>query len=354
MIEHYLINQKGKTKKTYAPVSFGSRLFTTTQLKLSVYYKEFLALYFVLDHFGHFIWGGTKPVLGSFDNRSLTQFFQSKSIHPSLWNCLDRVLSFNILLAHIPGKANSAADFLSRMQTDPNLTLQTKLTDHVPVREIEKETEAKAPNVSLSNITEVAPFSEELQPAAEEQFITQLKAHGLYEQFIAKQHGDDPDFHIRGFFSLSSIPQVNLIETNDFEDILNDLRNRTQPLDLVQEQQNDEVIREVVSWKSRGNPDESPNLPLALRKYRKQFNRLVVENDILYRLFYDDCRKVKYKQFCVPKALGREVVFRLHNSKTTGHFGLAKTVEEFRKRFYFPNFTEFFILQLKTALLAYN
>ena len=219
------------------------------------------------------------------------------------------------------------------MQTDPNLTLQIKLTDHVPVREIKIQTEAKAPNVPLSNISEVAPFSEELQPAVDEQFIIQLKAHGFYEQFITKQHGDDPDIHITGFFSLSSIPQVNLIETNDFEDILNDLLNRTQPFDLVQEQQNDEIIREVVSWKKRGNPDESPNLKLLLRRFRKQFNRLVVGNDISYRFFYDDCGKVKYKQFCVPKTLWREVVFRLHNSKTAGHFGIAKTVEEFRKRF---------------------
>ena len=303
MIEDYLLDQKGKTTKTYAPVSFGSRLLTTTQLKFSVYYKEFLALYFALDHFAHFIWGATKPVLVFTDNRSLTQFFQSKSIHPSLWNCLDRVLSFNILLAHIPGKANFPAEFLSRMKTGPNLTLQLKLTDHVPVRENEIETEAKAPNVSLSNIIEIAPFSEELQPASDEQFITQLKAHGLYDHFIAKQSSDDPDVHITGFFSLSSIPKVNLIETNNFEDILNDLRNRTQPLDLVQGQQNDEVIREVVSWKNLGNPDESTNLPLALRRYRKQFNSLVVENDILYRLFYDDCGKVKYKQLCVLKTL---------------------------------------------------
>ena len=59
MIEDYLVDQKGGTKKTYAPVSFGSRLFTTTQLKFSIYYKEFLALYFALDHFAHFIWGAT-------------------------------------------------------------------------------------------------------------------------------------------------------------------------------------------------------------------------------------------------------------------------------------------------------
>ena len=121
------------------------------------------------------------------------------------------------------------------MQTDHNLTLQMKLTDHVPVREIEIETEAKAPDVSLANISAIAPFAEELQPAVNEQVITQVKAHGLYDQFLAKQPSDDSDIHITGFSSLSSIPQVNLIETNDFEDILNDSPNRTQPVDLSQE-----------------------------------------------------------------------------------------------------------------------
>ena len=36
MIEDYLIDQEGKTKKIYAPVSSGSRLCTTTQLKSSI------------------------------------------------------------------------------------------------------------------------------------------------------------------------------------------------------------------------------------------------------------------------------------------------------------------------------
>ena len=211
-------------------------------------------------------------------------------------------MCFNILLAHFPGKANYAAVFLSRIQTDPNLTLLIKLTDHIPIREIELETEATASNVSLSNICEIASY------------ITQLKAHGLYDQFIAKQPTDDSDIHLTGLFSPSSIRQVYLIETNNFEDILNGLPKRTQPFDLVREQQNDEVVREVISGKNQGHPDESPTIPIALRKYRKQFNRLVVENDILYRLFYDDCGKVKYKQFCSPETLWHEVVFRLHSS----------------------------------------
>ena len=118
--------------------------------------------------------------------------------------------------------------------------------------------------MSLSNISEIAPFSEVLQRAVDEQFITQLKAHGLYDQYIAKQSSDDSDIDVTGFFSLSSIQQLNLIETIDFEDILNDLAKRTQPLDLVQEQNNDEIIREVISRKIWGNPDDSPSLPLAL------------------------------------------------------------------------------------------
>ena len=80
-------------------------------------------------------------------------------------------MSFDILLALSPGKANSAAEFLLRMQIDPNLTLQMKLTDHVPICQIEIEMEPKAPNVTLSNIGEIEPFSEDIQPVVDEQFI---------------------------------------------------------------------------------------------------------------------------------------------------------------------------------------
>ena len=262
-------------------------------------------------------------------------------------------MSFNFLLAQIPGKANSAADFLSRMQTDPNLTLQIKLTDHVPVREIEIETEAKAPDVSFSNISEIEPFSEKIHPVVDEHLLNQLKALGLYDQFLAKQPSDDPDIHLTGFYTFSPIPQVNLIETNDFEDILNDLPNRTRPLDLVQKQQNDEVIREVVLWKNRCNPDESPILPLALRKYRKQFNRLVVENDIFYRLFYDDCDKVNTNNSVYQKRFGVKLSSASIIRKPPDILALRKQLKNFEKDSIFQILPNFSFLQL-TASLACN
>ena len=120
MIEDYLVEEDGKKKQAYEPVFFGSQLFNTSQLKLSTYCKQFLTLYFALEHFSHFIWGAEKPVIVLTDNKSLTNFFQSKSLHPSLWNLMDRIIGYNVVLAHIPGKANAAADSSSRMQTDPN------------------------------------------------------------------------------------------------------------------------------------------------------------------------------------------------------------------------------------------
>ena len=149
MIEDYLVEKDGKKKQAYAPVSFGSQFFNTSQLKMSTYCKEFLALYFALEHFSHFIWGAEKPVIVLTDNKSLTSFFQSKSLHPSLCNFMDRVIAYNIVLAHIPGKANAAADFLSRMQTDPNESLELQLVYSIPMKQIEIDMKAKTPDASM-------------------------------------------------------------------------------------------------------------------------------------------------------------------------------------------------------------
>ena len=60
LFEDYLKDDKHREQKTYAPVFFGSKLFNKAQLKLSIFSKEFLALYFALEEFSHYIWGAEK------------------------------------------------------------------------------------------------------------------------------------------------------------------------------------------------------------------------------------------------------------------------------------------------------
>ena len=53
---------------------------------------------------------------------------------------------------------SSAADFLSRMQMDPNSGVQIKIEDHVPSREKQIGTKAEELDMSLSNIVETNRF----------------------------------------------------------------------------------------------------------------------------------------------------------------------------------------------------
>ena len=39
-------------RKTYVPIAFGSKTFNTTELKMSIYVKEFLAIFFAFSEFG--------------------------------------------------------------------------------------------------------------------------------------------------------------------------------------------------------------------------------------------------------------------------------------------------------------
>ena len=46
----------------------------------------------------------------------------------------------------------------------------------------------------------------------------------------------------------------------------------------------------------------------------------------------------------------KETIYRLHISQTAGHLGIKATIQEFRKRFYYPGFTEHFISFIKNCL----
>ena len=105
-------NQRySSVKKSYAPIAYGSKTFTPSQLKMSIYAKEFLAIYYAFKEFGHIFWGAPKPNTILTDNKSVTRFFQTKIIPPTLWNACDYVIQFNFVIAHIPGKNNTAADY---------------------------------------------------------------------------------------------------------------------------------------------------------------------------------------------------------------------------------------------------
>ena len=136
-------NQKyTSTRKPYAPTAYGSKTYSPSQIKTSIYAKEFLAIYMAFKEFGHVFWGATKPVIIMTDSKSVTRFFQTKMIPPPLSNACDFVLHFIFIIAHIPGKMNTAADFLSRLKMDPNEKIILKIREDIPTKPIEVKIES--------------------------------------------------------------------------------------------------------------------------------------------------------------------------------------------------------------------
>ena len=134
-------NQKIQSKrKTYAPVAFGSKIFSPAQLKMSIYSEEFLAIYMAFLEFAHILWETTKPTIVLTDNKSVTRFFQTKAIPPTLWNACDYVLQFNFKIAHIAGSVNTAADFLSRLELKVKERIRLKISEDVQTTPIEVTT----------------------------------------------------------------------------------------------------------------------------------------------------------------------------------------------------------------------
>ena len=103
---------------------------------------------------------------------------------------MDRVLADNIVFAHIPGRANAASDFLSKMQTDPTQSLELQLHDSISMKEIEIDMKAKTPDssrlaIELDQSKQVKP-----QPHVLSENILNLKGSNHALQSLIPQLND--------------------------------------------------------------------------------------------------------------------------------------------------------------------
>ena len=76
------------------------------------------------------------------DGKSVTRFFRTKTIPPPLWNSCDFVLQIIFTIAHIAGKMNTAADFLTRLEMDPNERIIFKIRVDIATKPIEVNIES--------------------------------------------------------------------------------------------------------------------------------------------------------------------------------------------------------------------
>ena len=109
---------------------------------MSIYAKEFLAVHLAFEEFELIFWVATKLLIIMTDSKSITRLIQTKMIRPHLWNACDFGLQFNFTIAHIPGKKNTAADFLTRLEIEPNEKIVLKIREDILTKLIEVNIES--------------------------------------------------------------------------------------------------------------------------------------------------------------------------------------------------------------------
>ena len=353
MVEDYC-NDEEKEHKILAPVSFGSKVFNPSQLKLSIFAKEFLAVHYAFEKFAHILWGSTyKHTLVLTDNKALAMFFQAKTIPATLWSFLDRVMSFSFVLGHIPGSANAAADFLSRLQLEPAQKFKLKMKDSIPLHRIELDVMAQTPpllnSLQINSIMQCDDWimtDRERGGEPPDAVLINPEQQVIVGLMAAVTPPLAPEITAKIWFTKSG--QMNsLHESNPLDHF--DMSDRRHPMKWRQEQGRDPMIQKAMKWVRL---NQKPTIHYATYeedKYLKQLPRLTIKDQILYRKFYDHTGKVQCYQIVVPRQLRKELLYRIHNTKFMAHKGISKTITEFRQKFYFPGFTEYLVEYIKNC-----
>ena len=138
------------------------------------------------------------------------------------------------------------------------------------------------------------------------------------------------------------IAAINTISTT-FDDIENEIlydagdKPRTISWnDIVLAQKEEQCIKTVINYKLKGEcPEEKDRKQLspAVKRLLREWNKLEVYKDVLYRKFADH-----QKQIVLPAKLKPLVYHELHVNM--GHLGYNRTTELIKSRFYWPQMDE--------------
>ena len=299
-------------KKSYAPIAYGSKTCTPSQLKMSINAKEFLAIKYAFTEFGHTFWGTPQPVIILTDNKSVTRFFQTKIIPPPLWNACDFVIQINFIIAHIPGKNNTAADYLSRMEMDPTEKLVLKIREDVETRPIEV-------NVQSGGVSE-----------EEQVFFTEEDNETEQQIWERKQQSK------KGLMVPETVIQIDAISKNTVEEINIFTQKLRRTSQILLEQSRDPYLLQLkAKLQKEEYSEEILQQDNRYKYYLNNIDRRVLKDEIVTRQYYDETGQVKYHQMLLPKHLLKELLQAIHGTAHR-HPGNSKMLQDIRQKYYYP------------------
>ena len=284
---------------------------------MSIYSKEFFAIYLAFSEFAHFLWEATKPTIVLTDNKSVTRFFQTKAIPPALWNACDYVLQSNFEIAHITGSVNTAADFLSRLESKVTEKIRLQVREDIHTTSIEVTTSASdvADERQLFfTHADDSNESEEQTLERKEQSRQNAKQWATNEESPALK---------------TSVKEFTKIDGNTTSYSVNGIKANAR----IRVEQDVDLVPKNMKLKILGRPYDEVLMMTDSRykNYKANEESIVLKDGLFFRKYFGETGSVKYHQILTPKQLVKEVLRSLHG-EFGKHPGNFKTLIAYREK----------------------
>ncbi|CAC5363264.1 Retrovirus-related Pol polyprotein from transposon 297 [Mytilus coruscus] len=278
-------------------IAYGSRCLDKAERNYCVTRREMLAVVFFTKYFKHYLLG--RKFLLRTDHGSLTWLQRFREPDGQIHRWIQQLSQFHLVIEHRPGNKHGNADAMSRLVTSDG--------------EICKQC-AMPWNYSYSG-----PVKSEIKEMKEGEVAT-LSDESENESERPERAGASP---VRRGRKPNRPKQAKQKKKPSSElDNLEFIR---------QQQEEDDVLKEILKLKldDREKPEREEICCESrdFKSYIARWEQLVVKNDVLCLLWQEDVGKPRLK-ICIPRSITDEVLWYLHDAKTAGHQGVAKTLEK--------------------------
>ena len=285
--------------------------------------KDFLAISMAFIEFAHILWEALNSTIVLTDNESVTRFFQTKAIRPSLWNACDYVLQFNFKKAHIACSVNSAPVFLSRLELRVTEKIHLKIREDVQTTPIEVTT-------SSSGVADEEHFLFRQIDGEQE-----TKEQNLQRKEQSRKKATDWVTNQDLSSKKPSIKEFKKIDGNSTSYSMNVFEEANARIRVKQDA--DLVLRNL-RFRILGQAHDDVLLTTdgRIKHYKANEDRIILKDGLLLGKYYGETSSVKNYQLLITKQLVSEVLRSLH-----GEFGkhsrITKTIIAYREKYYYPN-----------------
>lgn len=307
------------------PIAFASKTLSVSQKKYPAHRLEFLALkWSVCEKFSHWLKGHTFTVWT--DNNPLTYIMSKPKLDACEQRWVSKLAPYSFDIKHIAGTKNVVADTLSR---DPF----ARTVSHRLMNESYNHLLTEADAVKEDGIQDAFRLKVECHKCND-----RVECLSRYEQpcdsvvikLLCQVHDEwETATFTRAVQLAQSVCQVAAANQISLLGFSHDELQRSQELDSTISKVLPLVIR-----KRRPSRRERDQLDIRALTLIKQWDRLKIQDGILYRVTKDPVSRQKRHQYVLPQCMKEKALSGLHD--LAGHQGQARTIHLARQRFFWP------------------